>query len=359
MMTKIWQRYFLKETLKTFLLIIFCFYGLYILIDFASHSSQHYHHSSMDWSEFIRHYANEWVQRMDVLVPFALMIASVRTLCDLNIHNELVALRSSGVPIKTLLRPFVLIGLFFTLFMYLNTQWLLPEALANNRRLQDEKTLQKNEKNNKFFVQHIGLKDQSTLLFQHYDSEQKRFFDAYWIHGFDEIWRFQYLYPYQSPPLGMKVDLFKRAPNGSIYKEASYDSLEFTDMRFNKKTLLDTLTPPNELSLTTLWKKLPPLTTSLTEKQAETASTFFHKLAIPWLCMLAILAPAPFCVRYNRTQPIFYIYALSLFALVTSYLVFNAAHLLGSRQAVSPILALGVPFSLCFLITLRNFIKLK
>ncbi len=359
MLVKIWVRHFVKEALKIFFFITFCFYGLYVLIDYATHSSANHHHTMMKWGELIHYYAYEWVLRADVLVPFALMVATIRTLCDLNIHNELVALRASGTSLKRILTPFLLIGFVFTALIYINTEWLLPDAMAGNRHIHDQKELAKNTNQDKFIVQHVELKDHSTLLFQNYDLEQNRFFDAYWISNFNEVWRFHYLYPYDHPPKGIKVDKLVRAEDGSLHKEDSYAERVFPEMRFNKKVLLDTLTPAKELSISALWKRLPKTKEIENEKQAEITTTFFHKIAIPWLCFLAVLAPAPFCVRYGRTHPVFLIYSLSLFALVGCYLLFNAALILGSRQVFPPSLVISFPFFIVFGITLGNFIKTK
>lgn len=358
-MGKIWQRYFLKEVLKVFFFITFCFYSLYILIDYATHSSARHHHTMMGWMELIQYYANEWVLRADVLVPFALMVATIRTLCDLNIHNELVALRASGISLKKLLSPFLMIGLIFTALIFVNTQWLLPNAMEGTRHIHDQKELLKNTKQEKFIVQHIELKDQTTLLFQTYDFNESHFFDAYWLPSFDEVWRFHYLRPYEIPPKGIKVDKLKRRDDGSLYKEKSFTERSFPEMRFNKKILLDTLTPSKELSISTLWKRLPKSKEFESEKEAEITTTFFYKIAVPWLCFLAVLAPAPFCVRYGRTHPIFFIYSLSLFALVGCYLVFNSALILGSRQVFNPMIAIGFPFFIVFGTATRNFIKTK
>ena len=34
---KIWQRYFYKEIIATFLFLLFCFYGLYVILDLMAH----------------------------------------------------------------------------------------------------------------------------------------------------------------------------------------------------------------------------------------------------------------------------------------------------------------------------------
>ena len=122
---------FKREALKVFVLFIVCFYGLYILVDFSSHSTAFHHQVEFRWRELAAYYLSDFIKRVEVIIPFAIMIATIKTLCGLNIHNELVALMASGIKLKTLLKPFVLIGLFFVLLVYLNTEVLLPKALKN------------------------------------------------------------------------------------------------------------------------------------------------------------------------------------------------------------------------------------
>ena len=340
MKPKIWERYFLFETLKVFFLITFCFYGLFILIDYASHSGANQNHSMMNWNELFRYYLYEWILRADVLVPFALLIATIRTLCDLNIHNELVALQASGIAMRSLLRPFVFLALTFTILIYCNTEWNLPYALAKTRRMQTQKEVIKQKKQKRWLVQSVELEDHSTLIFQNYDKAKKRFFDVYWIQNFDEIWRCRYLYPYKNPPLGIQVDRLKRDADNSLYKAETFSTHAFPKMRFNQKTLLDTLTPSKELAISTLWKRIPKSLQPKSEKEAEMTAAFLHKITIPWLCFFAVLAPAPFCVRPGRMHPVFFIYAFSIFSLVGCYLILNSGMILGGRQVLPPWLQL-------------------
>ncbi len=352
----IWERYFLKELLKTFFLIIFSFFALYILIDFASHSSsRHYPHALMQWMQLLSHYLGEFILRANVLFPFALLIAAIRTLLNLNTHYELVALLAAGIPLKKLMRPFLLTGLVFVLLLYLNTEFLLPQALKGAL---STKSLVKNKNSKKFSVKSIALKDQTTLLFQNFDPIAKRFDDACWIRSFDEIWRFRYLYPYEKPPRGIQGERLIR--EGAILSlDLAFEEKQCPQMRFNTNDLLDNITPPEAMRLSQLWAKLPRKNSRLTEKEAELSATFYHKMALPWLCLAAILVPAPFCVRYNRLQSPFLIYAFSIFGLTAGYLLFEAAEVLGSRQVISSFWALGIPFLILINISIFNFFKLR
>lgn len=360
MFGKIWERYFIKQTVKVFVLILVCFYGLYFLIDYTSRSgSQFSFHSQFKLFELLHYYFHEFIQRLDVLVPFALLIATIRTLTQLNTQNELVALLASGTKMKTLLRPFILIGLTCVGAVYFNSQFLIPHALKEMRHTQDIHSLKKKKKKQNIFVQSVALKDNSVLLFQDYDSATEKFFDSYWIKSFNEVYHIKYLSPKPKIPLGTYVDHLVRNSSGSIEKVNSFESKAFPDMHFNRKVLLDTITPPEELSLSKLWSRLPPKGKSSSEKEAHLTTTFYQKLAMPWLSLLAVLGPAPLCVRFSRYFPVFYIYALSIFGLAAFYIIINASVILGSRQLLPPFLAIAPPFFLFMGVALLRFIRLK
>src|ERR1700692_331215 len=101
MYLKIWERYFLKQFLSMLFLFLFCFYGVYILIDYASHTSALSHHKiQIPWFEAARYYLYVFATRSEILLPVALLIAFVKTVCSLNTHQELSALMACGFKLK-------------------------------------------------------------------------------------------------------------------------------------------------------------------------------------------------------------------------------------------------------------------
>jgi lipopolysaccharide export system permease protein len=344
---KIWERYFYAQTLKSFLLFLLGFYGVYVLIDYSSHSSSfHHNHVRFQWTEVALYYTFEFVKRVEVLVPFALLIATVKSLCSLNQNNELVALMACGISLKRLLRPFILLGLFFTLLLYFNTEFILPFGMKALKNIDDKHSNQKQKNSKVSPVQYLLLEDQSTIIFQNYDTARELFFDAYWIRSIDDMYRIKYLFPYNETPTGHFVDHFVRNHKGELAQKESFSLKSFPQMRFNNTTLWETITPPDHLALSLLWNKLPNFSGEINEKEAQTLSAFYYKLAIPWLCFLAVIGPAPWCVRFGRHQPVFFIYACSIFGLVACYLVMDSVLILGERQVTSPAIAIGVPMGL-------------
>lgn len=350
-MLKIWERYFLKEVLKTFFLFLICFYGIYVLIDYTNHSRTiHHNEAELPIKAFCLYYACEFINRSEVLIPFAILLGTIRTLCKLNDQNELIAMMASGVKASRLLRPFLILGLFFTGLMYLNIQYVFPLASKELKFFEDAHAKQKKHKSGPLDVEHVILEDNSTLLFQKYDSIQKFFFDVYWVRSIDDVYKIKHLYPYASPPMGYFVDHFIRNEQNELVIIDSQEVALFPDLKLSAKRLKDSLVQPESMSLSALWNALPDQQEAQSEKEARLLSTFHRKLALPWLCLLAVVAPAPFCMRFSRQFPVFLVYASSLFGLIGIYIVIDAAHVLGRRQFVDPLYALWTPFVVFFLI---------
>jgi len=344
---KIWERYFVYEFTKILILFLFCFYGLYVLIDYSSNASSFFYHSGSHITETAIYYSAEFSKRLDVLLPFALMIAAIKTLTSLNIHNELIALLSGGLSLKRLMRPFLAIGLLCTAISYVNIEYVLPSALNELKHIYDSRSREKHKHQQHPAAQHLILEDNSILVFHKYDSSQDLFYDAYWIKSIDDLYRIKYLYPNSSNvPEGKFVEHLLRDANGELMIADVHQAHSFQNMKFNKETLFETLTSPIELSISDLWSKLPSQQDQMSEKEAQGLSAFYIKLIMPWLCLLAILGPVPSCVRVTRNLPVFFIYAFSIFGLVAFYLLLDAALVLGERHAVMPALAIFLPFGI-------------
>ena len=342
---RIWERYFLKEILKIFFLFIFCFYGLYILIDYSSRSAAHYA-GKFSFLEMLRLYGFIFIQRMDILISFALIVAGVKTLCSLNIRNEIVALMSSGVKLKRLMRPFIFVALCLVAMMYINEQLFQPTAFRHINFLKDmhmdDDTHFDLERN----IQRLEVVDGGELIYHGYDSARKSFFDVYWIKDINEVYRIKYLFPHEGNPRGRFVDHFVRSHDGELLLVESEETHDFLTMNFHPERLRQSIVAPRQESISSLWQHLPSRQSDLDDTEARTLTSFYHKLLMPWLCLLAIIGPAPFCLRFTRQLPVFMIYLVSMIALVTFYMIMNAAMILGENQVFSPLVAVGVPFAL-------------
>lgn len=359
MFTKIWERYFFCEFAKIFFLFLFCFYGLYVLIDYASHTSALPHHQvQIHGNHLIRYYFYVFASRIEILIPVALIIAFVKTVSTLNTQREIVALMAGGIQLQTLMRPFILIGLFCVALLYANEQFLLPDALRKLRRIEDATKQQKPKHLTHISARHVILEDGSLLLFQSYDTAKELFFDAYWVESIDSIYKIKYLSPHTSIPMGEYVDHLIRQPEGELIQQASYTYHAFPKMKFNNEVLLSTIIEPDVLPIYDLGKQVSQLPATISEKESKLLTAFYWKLTIPWLCMLAILVPAPFCVRFSRHSNVFFIYVGSLFSLIAFYLYLDAVQVVSNRQVLAPFWAICFPYVVALGFAIWRFAKL-
>lgn len=358
MFLKIWQRYFLKEVLKVFLLLITSFYGLYVLIDYSSRAGS-FRHLNLTSYEVFLYYLYTFVQRLDILIPFALLVSTIRTLINLNIQNELVALLAGGIKIRSILFPFLILGLFFTSTVFINSEFFLPKAMQGIRQIEDSNSLQDKSREN-LMVQTIPLQDRSSIIYQNFDSANRQFFDVYWLRSIDDIYHMKYLTinsDDENHLTGKFVDHLKRNSSGQLAVKESFPIRSFPEITFSTEQLLETLLPPNDQPLSKLWGQLPPIQGLLSDKEAQILTSFHHKLALPWLSILAVIGPIPFCLMFTRHLPVFFIYICSIFWLLSFYLLMNAALVIGQSQVIHPLAAIWPPIALTALFFYWRFIR--
>lgn len=356
-----WERYFYRELLKSFALFLMLFYVLYIVVDYASHlSGAHYHHSRLHIGEFLLHYLCEFSVRAEILVPFGLLIATVHTLCRYNVNTELVALLAGGYSLHRLMRPYLVVGLLGVAALYINNEFFLPHAAKKLSSLDEKYASQKNKQLQSISARHLHLSDGSLLLYRDFDSSSQQFNNAIWIPETGEIWKMRTLDPFLTVPVGTFVDHFKRGANGSMDYIESSAKFAFEKMSFNRQKLSETIAPAEELAISTLIKATPELSASdENEKAARSLTALFRKLALPWLALIAIIGPAPFCIRFSRNQSIFLIFTGAIFGLVAIYLVIDSTTVLGERQLISPAMAIFAPFSFFISLFLYRYARMR
>ena len=292
----IWKRYFLREFSKIFCLVIFSAYFLFVLIDYSTHT-KNFHQTGVQIVDILLYYLYQFTMQAEILIVLALLLSTVKVLTTLNIRREIVALAASGISMRKLQTPFLLVALLATLFLYANFQWLEPSA---TRKLEafESKYL---KDTNSISTHSTYLKDGSVLLYHHFDVETNHLHDLFWVKDLDYIYHIQTLDLKNSTAIN--VDIIERAKGLHITK--SIDKMFFE---------------VNEIDRTNF------IPTSLTDiiKSKKWGAKLIYKLIIPWSALLAVCLPAPFCLRFSKQTPTYMLYMLSLFGLIIYFAVAQA-----------------------------------
>lgn len=332
----IWRRYLFSSILKVFFLFLGCFFFLYSLLDYSLHMQDFLVDKKIQFSHVFIYYFYQFIKRADLLVPLALMIATLKVLLTLNARGELVALQASGLSAKRLLRPFFLLALVCTLFNWASAEFLLPSSLNFLDRFRQDHFKHVDDKR-KEPIHVLFLKDHSKIIYQ--KKEKGLLYDVFWIRSAQEIWRMKYLNPDPEAPVGYFADCILSNTEGVFEKSASFEQIAFSPFRLQKDPIGKGLIPIEN-------QRLSRLVPQLTNPQA--LSHFLHKCLMPLLSFLVILGVAPYCLRYSRTQPVFFLYAMALFLFIAFAAFIDASLILGETQVLSAYVATLLPFVLAF-----------
>lgn len=330
----IWQSYFFKEAVKVFCLFIFTFGFLYTLIDYSA-NLQVFRESSFKLSLIGKYYLVNLIVEANILVPAALLLATIKVLTAANVRKELIALMAGGISRKKILVPFLLLAFLCTIFLYLNAQYFIPQSKQMLKEIGGNKI-------SRSALNTIYLNDSSKIIYQSYDSKNARYFDLFWIRSANDIYHMKYLYDQLPIPLGTFVDHIN-ADSSGVRKGISYPEKLFSEMNLSgqltqdrKKVLIA------NLSFSQLYKKLG------NHQSGPYVAAFIYKLIVPLICFLVVLAPAPLCMRYDRNLSIFSIYGIAIFGFIAFYTLMQSAFILTSSSSLPPLWPILTPMGLAF-----------
>jgi len=354
----IWERYFFKELLKAFFLFLGCFFFMYALFDYSAHMQYFIVNKRVEPALLAIYYSNYFIKYSYLLIPLALMIATIKVLSTLNLRGELVALQASGLRLRLLLRPFFFLAALCTLFNYLSTELLFPNSLSYLEQFRKTHFHRKLDKKKKG-VHVLYLKDQSKLVYQNFDSGKNAFFDVYWIRSLNDMWRIKHLSSDPKNPTGQFVDHLERNKEGGLEKTASYDSYRFDELKWNRSMTEKGLIPIENRKISELFKICFSKKTHSSYARSQALSNFLFKCAMPFIPFLVVIAAAPYCVRYSRNIRLFFTYAIALFGFVAIYALLDAAVILGENLVASPWIVVLGPLALCSLFFSWKFATIR
>lgn len=334
----VWQRTTCLQLLQNTLLFLAIFYLLYMLVDYSSHlSATHYHHSKLTLYQLFQHYSAEFSFRADILLPFALLVATTQQWLQMNLHFELVALQVGGYTVKQLLTPFLVPASLLFLLLMVNSLVWVPQAA---KKLQKFSALHTKKRYSEQPQAHaLNLADHSLLLYGYYDPSIEHFEDVYWIVDVKDLWKMSSLDRLLLK--GYFVDHFI-LEEGQFRWQASFAEKTFPELALSTAQLDQVAITPYELSFQELLKE----SQQANEKGSRAQTQIYRRLTLPWLAFFAILWPIPLATRFGRHIPTLLIFALSLFGLVALYLFFNAACVLSDKQIMAPWIGLTLPMAL-------------
>jgi len=135
---KIIDRYLLKNFVAPFLFCLLTFVLLYVVIDLFDKLNEMIENKVDLWL-FIPYYLNFIPLIIVQTSPIAVLVSIMYSLGMFNRHNEITAMRSSGISLMRILRPLIAAGFIISVFVFLINDRIVPDSAMNASEIKEEK----------------------------------------------------------------------------------------------------------------------------------------------------------------------------------------------------------------------------
>lgn len=128
------DRYILIQFSKNIITMVASFITIYMLIDFFE-KIDNFMEKGEPLSLALKFFLLNIPFILEQMGPVCILLAGVVTLGLLNHSNELIALKSCGIPLRRIIYPILLAGAAITLLLLTMTQFVLPVSIAATNKI--------------------------------------------------------------------------------------------------------------------------------------------------------------------------------------------------------------------------------
>lgn len=359
---KILDRYILRTFFVPFFYCMLSFGLIYILFDLFDHMDD-FMDAEVPFLEVLRFYAILLPSSVIFILPISLLLGVLYSLAQFTRHNELIAMRASGISINRLMWPFLAVGIAASILVGIVNETLAPWSnyrtdqlvelyrnLGNKEILIERNLAFKNIKEGRIWV--IDRFDTRTyemegvnLIIQgeDYDTSKIRAARAEWKDG--SIWF------YDMEQQDLRPSGFADGPPKFFsYREMKgFD--ETPDMFLNERK------DPEYFSAAEIRRFIE--THSLESDHIRRLQVDRHyRLALPWTCVIITMIGIPFGAHTGRKGALAGI-ALILALFFAYYSLIYVGLGLGKNGYLSPEVATWTPHAIFFVIAMWTVLRMR
>ena len=134
-------KYFLIPTLFCAVMLIFL-----VLVADVFDNLDEFLRNQVTVRQALRYYLNLTPFVFVQVIQWATLLGTLYLLVQLNVHNELTAMKVSGLEIAMIVRPLVFVGFLMAIFTFLVRDQLVPPTYKQAMRIQAERIEKKQKK---------------------------------------------------------------------------------------------------------------------------------------------------------------------------------------------------------------------
>jgi len=340
------DRYLVGRFLRSFFACLFLFLFLYVVIDVLTNLGDIIQNHPPPL-KVVELYLYSLPLIFTQTTPVAALLATLFTLGGLNQTNEIIAMRSSGMRINQIIRPFVLIGLILSLVIFWVSESVLPHAQRMSSVLKrvyiEKKPSGKYEtpvenvavygfNNRLFFINRLYPESQTIegLTILEHDEDQNV---TSKIYADKAVWRDNRWVLYQA-------FVYRLGDNQRIRGEPLYFTDTFLKIQETPQDFLRQNIPVESMNI----KELAQYISRLPEKKVSPTITrlkvdLYQKTVFPFTTLIVILIGIPSSILIRGRAVAFSSIGLCIGISFLFYVLFAVSLALGKGGGMPPIVA--------------------
>lgn len=360
---RILDRYILRSFFVPFFYCILAFELIYVIFDLFD-NMQDFMDAGAPLVEVVQFYAMLLPSSIIYTVPISLLLAVLYSLAGFTRHNELTAMRASGISLNRLMYPFLLVGITASVLVGIVNETLAPWSLYRTDQLID---LYRSKGNHEIFIEpNLPYKNVAEGRIWMIDRFDTRSYEMEGVNlivqgeeGFDVAnitaergeWKDGTLWFYDMERQDLRENGFPDGPPKFFSYREMPDYDETPDMFLNERK------DPEYLSAAELSDFIA--THSLEQEVvARLQVDRQYRLAIPWTCLIITMIGIPFGAHTGRKGALAGI-ALILGLFFSYYILIYTGLGLGKNGYIDPVLACWTPHVLFFVIALWMIFRMR
>lgn len=348
------QRHLFIRIIKQFVFFVLLIFLTFCLMDFCTRIHE-FSNTSLASGFIFKLYGSELAKKAHFFIPICFALTILMQLVHLVKSKEIIALLSSGLNYKIIMRPFWYLAFILGSLLVVNRQFILPKStfFLETYRNDHLKAVKKAKyAHDEIFT--LILKDDSKLIYQSYDAKQNRYFDLFWIITPQRILRIKYLDKTDTGYIGYFIDELTRNQLGAFQKKHSFKELKLSK-EWLKGAHFDKILPIETQTLVTLAKSIHNKDYLYSKDEIYTELLLIMIMAASPLWIL--LMQAPIIKSLSRQLPVlFYVTTQILFFFVTATIL-DGLGVIAQKSIASPWLLLFMPSAIGGFFLIRRYRK--
>ncbi len=341
------DKYVLREFLGIFAAAALGFPILVIVLDMAENLGK-YLQLKLPMMDIAQAYFYGTAETMFMILPAAVLFATVFSIGAFTRHTEITAAKASGISFHRFILPIVF-GALVSMVLGLAIGAMMPEANARRDALLKERQRRNIEARPNFTyvsedqrVYKIGFADALQNTLQDIEIERRgasAAFPSYTIYARDA--RFTRTTRPTSPDWTLRDGVVHIIPDDETNYAIMFDSLRDTRFREPPRTLMADPRAPDEMGFTDLGVFIKQMERSGTDVNKFRTARML-KLAIPVTCVIIMLFGAPLATSTQRSGPALGV-GISLATTVIFLMLVQLTQAIGDKGLMMPELAAWIP----------------